>query len=789
LTINFNNAQKGAGIYFENCPSIVFKKEKRSNIYSNRAEQIGSDLCVLSGPVTNVYLDTFTVAKPNEIHAYPLNNIKLNIKHAKIVQFSRDLYIDQSQGDDLNAGLSSSDPLRTLHMAFSKILADSISPHTIYLNNGEYSSAGIDLVQSLRTLKFVSISSYWQSELRIAGDKIVVFTPWWKSYAAFISYFCILTILLIGFWYYQRRRQSIKNQLLREHLEAEKLRELDHIKSRFFANISHEFRTPLTLILGPMQSVLAKIRDIGLKNELNLVLRNATRLERLVNQLLDLSRLEAGKMNLQVQQLDIIPLLRKIVLAFTSWAERKKISLKYKNTLDSLLAYIDQDKIEKIMNNLLSNAFKFTPEGGKIVVDVSILQPPLSPFTKGETNPSPLSRGDTGGCNKTNSEFPVPNSDFVEITVTNTGPAIPADKIDKIFDRFYQVDDSYTRDHEGTGIGLSLVKELVELHYGTIDVQCRRAGLQSRTTFTILLPLDREQFSDDEIIETPSSLEETTSETIPEEIPLRVESEDEPDEKQWRMSQQERPLILLIEDNPDMRVYIRENLQDCYRVIEAVNGRQGRDLAFNKIPDLVLSDIMMPEMDGFQVCEAIKSDMRTSHIPVILLTARAEIKDKLKGLERGADDYISKPFVIEEIKVRVKNLIEQRQKLRERFSREALFGIKDIALNQSDEEFLHHAMEMINEHIDDPQYTVQNLGDSIGMSRMTLHLKLKALTDQSPHNFIRLLRLKKAAVLLKQKTATVTEVAYEVGFKNLSHFAKAFQEQFGETPSHFSARH
>jgi DNA-binding response OmpR family regulator len=408
---------------------------------------------------------------------------------------------------------------------------------------------------------------------------------------------------------------------------------------------------------------------------------------------------------------------------------------------------------------------------------------------RGERSISPLKKGDTGGCNKTNSEFPVPNSDFVEITISNTGPGIPADKIDKIFDRFYQVDDSYTRDHEGTGIGLSLVKELVELHHGTIDVQCRGAGLRSRTTFTILLPLDREQFSDDEIIETPSSLEETTSGTIPEEIPQTVESEDEPEEKQWQISQQERPLILLIEDNPDMRDYIRDNLQDCYRIIEAVDGRQGKDLAFKKIPDLVLSDIMMPEMDGFQVCEAIKSDMRTSHIPVILLTARAEIKDKLKGLERGADDYISKPFVIEEIKVRVKNLIEQRQKLRERFSREALFGIKDIALNQSDEEFLHHAMEMINEHIDDPEYTVQNLGDSIGMSRMTLHLKLKALTDQSPHNFIRLLRLKKAAVLLRQKTATVTEVAYEVGFKNLSHFAKAFQEQFGETPSHFSAHH
>jgi signal transduction histidine kinase/sugar lactone lactonase YvrE len=291
--------------------------------------------------------------------------------------------------------------------------------------------------------------------------RIIITPPWWRTTWAYSVYILLVVLTLYALRIYDRKRQRLKHELEMEHMHAIKLEEIDGMKSRFFANISHEFRTPLTLILGPVQSILAKIRDVGLKNELNLVLRNTTRLERLVNQLLDLSRLEAGKMNLQVEQLDIIPLLRKIVLAFTSWAERKKISLKFKSRTKSLFTYIDQDKIEKIMNNLLSNAFKFTPEGGRISVTASELHPPQSPLDRGERSISPLKKGDTGGCNKTNSEFPVPNSDFVEITISNTGPGIPADKIDKIFDRFYQVDDSYTRDHEGTGIGLSLVKELV----------------------------------------------------------------------------------------------------------------------------------------------------------------------------------------------------------------------------------------------------------------------------------------------------------------------------------------
>ena len=597
--------------------------------------------------------------------------------------------------------------------------------------------------------------------------KIIVTPPWWRSLWAYIVYILVFGISVFALWNMQVQKIRVKHRLEIEHLHTGKLVEIDRIKSRFFANISHEFRTPLTLILGPVQNLLAKIQETDLKNELKIIFRNATRLERLVNQLLDLSRFEAGKMVLEAELLDIVALLRKNVLAFTSLAERKKIIFNFRCPLKSLETYIDRDKFEKIINNLLSNAFKFTPEGGRVNVTCGFR--PLT--TTGKRNPGKDL-----------------DHDFIEISVTNTGSAIPVDKISHIFDRFYQSDDAYIRTHEGSGIGLSLVKELVELHHGGITVHSRGNGNGARTTFIVKLPLNKEFYSDDEIIDATSSPGADLFKPLHEILDTDTLSEGKiitdrlPDESpKFR--------ILLIEDNADMRTYIRENLKPCYMLIEAMNGRQGIAFTTRKNPDLIISDIMMPEMDGYQVCRMLKSDIRTSHLPIILLTARAEMQDKLKGLEAGADDYIAKPFAIDELLIRVKNLIEQRQILRERFSREALFGVDKISSNRTDEKFLENIRKIIYKHIDDPGFTVQMLSNALGMSRTTLHAKLKALTGMSPHHFIRMLRLKRAAILLREKTASVTEVAYEVGFKSLSHFTKVFREQFSENPSRFSTRH
>jgi len=655
-------------------------------------------------------------------------------------------------------------------------MMDGVDPDWVFVDASKrYATyTNLDPGEYLFRVKASNNDGVWNEEGTTIN--VVILPPWWKTYLAYVIYLLILSVGIIGTWRYQLKRIRVNHQLEIEHLKAEKLQEIDHLKSRFFANISHEFRTPLTLILGPIQSILAKIRDADIKNDLKIIMRNARGLENLVNQLLDLSRLEAGKMNIEVQELDIIPLLRKLVLAFTSQAERKAISLKFRSASKSLMAYIDEDKIEKIINNLLSNAFKFTPENGEMVVLVC----------RGEAFSDKYGNNDRFiSWNASPLRSSPQQSKILSIIVSNTGSIIPADKINKIFDRFYQVDDSFTSNYGGTGIGLSLVKELVELHHGTIITQ----STGKATVFKLQVPVNRDQYTEDEIIEIIPKKEDVKSGEIPEELLVSDISSNESDQKPRQISYQEMPLILLIEDNSDMRQYIRDNLKDCYRLIEAEDGQQGWKLVHKNIPDLIVSDIMMPKMDGYQVCEKIKANVQTSHIPVILLTARAEIRDKIKGLETGADDYIPKPFSIEELNIRIKNLIEQRKHLRDRFSREALFGIKDIALTQHDEKFLQDTMEIINEYIDDPRLTVQKLGDTIGMSRMALHLKLKALTGQSPHSFIRLLRLKKAALLLKLKTANVTEVAYEVGFKNLSHFAKAFKEQFGETPSHFSDRH
>jgi signal transduction histidine kinase/DNA-binding response OmpR family regulator/ligand-binding sensor domain-containing protein len=588
--------------------------------------------------------------------------------------------------------------------------------------------------------------------------KISIYPPWWQTTWAYLFYLILILSLIIFIWNLQIRRIRLKHQLEMEHIQAEKLSEVDHMKSRFFANISHEFRTPLTLILEPVHSIIKNIEDKNIKKKLDIVYRNANRLKGLVNQLLDISKLEAGKMDLKVKEMDIIPVLRKLVLSFTSMAEMKKITLKFTSKIKSLLVFIDFDKFEKIINNLLSNAIKFSPEKGKVEVQ---LQDNYLPDKENQ------------------------HTDM-QIVVSNTGSFIPKDQLDKIFDRFYQGHNSNKKDGQGTGIGLALTRELVELHHGSIYVKSSKKGVHTKTIFIITLPLGRERYSKDEIIERSQDVDKNYEPVLPLYETICVEESEIRAEEKEKFIDPPKSMVLLIEDNTDMCRYIRDSLQNDFHIDLAVNGEKGFHLATSKVPDLIISDIMMPNMDGYQVCQKIKSDLRTSHIPVILLTARAELNDKLTGLSLGADDYIPKPFSIDELRIRIKNLIEQREKLRKRFSHDILFGIQDLSFTQTDEQFLENILKAIQQHISDPHFKVQVLSEAIGINQTTLNQKLQALTGQSPHNFIRLIRLKKAALLLRQKTVNVTAVAYEVGYKSLSHFAKAFKEQFGETPSKFS---
>ena len=619
-----------------------------------------------------------------------------------------------------------------------------------------------------------------------ASLKIIITPPWWKTTWAYTAYLFLFALTLYGLRRYDQKRQRLIHDLELEHLHAEKLEEVDRMKSRFFANISHEFRTPLTLILGPVKQMLFSDFAGNVREQYRMIIRNGERLLQLINQLLDLSKLESGRMSLQVVKTDIIKCIKGLVLSFSSLAEYKKITLRFAANDKPLTGYIDCDKVEKIVSNLLSNAFKFTPEGGEIGITVKIPNIKHQITNKSQTPNSQF--------RVPSSQLQIPNSDFAEITITNTGPGIPPDRLEKIFDRFYQEDNSVTRHQESTGIGLALTKELVELHHGTINVSTDIAGqilMDKLTVFTVQLPIGREHFTDDEIVE--ESLEpEYSNEQRASSIKRSEVSIQKP--RQVGISTSLRPAssiqhpetILIVEDNPDVTTYIKSFLDKEYRIITAINGKEGWEIAVDKYPDLVISDVMMPEMDGFELCQKIKSDIRISHIPVILLTAKADMASKLEGLEFGADDYISKPFEARELQARVKNLIEQRITLREKFIRMIDIKPVEIATTSTDEKFMKRLLDVFENHVAESDFSTEDFAREVGMSRSNLHRKLQALTNQPTHEFLRTLRLKRAAQLLIKSSASVTEVAYAVGFNHLSHFTKIFRQQFGQTPSEFA---
>ena len=603
--------------------------------------------------------------------------------------------------------------------------------------------------------------------------KITILPPWWRTSWAYSLYGLLILSLLYGIWHFQTKRLKMKQQMEMEHFEAEKLREVDHLKSRFFANISHEFRTPLTLIRGPVKQMLEGEFAESIKDQFRMILRNSDRLLGLINQILDLSKLESGEMKLKVSETDISKQIKGLTLSFSSLADRKKITLKFNTNISSIIGFVDVSKLEKIITNLLSNAFKFTPRNGIITVIIKAVIPAKAGIHEKKQIPDKV-RDD--------------NTNYIQIIVSNSGPGIPADQLDKIFDRFYQADDNYKKDSEGTGIGLALTKELVEVCGGEISVS---SIPNKTTTFEITLPISKEYFKKDEIIEKTEtgcqrpetgyqiSISNTQSEDPGSHISGQKSSIED------RASRISSPTILVVEDNPDVTSYICSFMEKDFRILTAENGREGIKIVLDKYPDLVISDVMMPEMDGFELSQKIKSDERISHIPVILLTAKADVDSKIEGLEFGADDYITKPFEARELLIRSKNLIEQRKKLRERFSLLMDLKPEDIAASSMDEQLVQRLLAVFEDHMEEPDFSIEQLAQEIGMSRRHLNRKIQAMTNLSTSDFIRILRLQKAARLLKSASGTVSEIAFKVGFNNLSYFSKAFRRHFGKLPSDF----
>ena len=625
---------------------------------------------------------------------------------------------------------------------------------------------------------------------RETSVKITILPPWWKTRWAYFLYAIVILGSLFGLRRYELSRQHYKHQLELEHVEAEKFQEIDRMKSHFFANISHEFRTPLTLIKGPIERWLPKMELPEMRRDFEMTSRNTNRLLQLVNQLLDLSRLESGKMKLQVRPENIVELTRRMTMTFESMARMSDIELYFTGPDAPVTVYLDREHFEKIITNLLSNALKFTPKGGKVIVDLSLrgdmAQTISTNQSRSETSDkitSPASRRVRNDSN---------NANFVEIKVTDTGMGIQIEHLPYIFDRFYQAGDAHKKDNSGSGIGLALTKDLVELHHGIIMV---RSDVDKGAVFTIWLPLGKSHFKAEEILDVPLDSHYEIEDPMNRRLTTYPLSENALSD--WgrnnvaagKSPPKDAPSLLIVEDNPDMRTYILDTLAETYKVAVAADGQEGFEKAAVFFPDLIISDVMMPEIDGFQFCRMIKTDIRTSHIPVILLTAKSSGESKIEGLETGADDYLTKPFNAAELRARVKNLINQRRNLRERFSREIYLNPKDVTVTSMDDRFLKKASEIAEQKISDPDFSVTNFVKEMGLSRTNLYRKLNALTGLSVKEFIRNIRLKRAAHLLQNHYGTISEIAYAVGFNNPSYFTECFRKQFRQLPSQYRSEH
>ncbi len=669
---------------------------------------------------------------------------------SKSIAYSNEIVLshDQNVISFTYSALSFANPAKNQYAYFM----EGVDKDWNYVGNQTFASyAGLPFGKYTLSLKASNNDGLWNETP--ATLQVTILPPWWQTGWAYALYALLAFGLLLSI-----RRYEIKRLKLRQR--AIHLAEVDTLKTRFFANISHEFRTPLTLILGPVKQLMAMYAVPEAQPYLNGIQRNAQRLLHLVNQLLDLSKLEAGKLKLEAVKSDIVSFLKARGHAFSSLAESKSIHFSIELPEEKIGAYFDRDKLEKIINNLLSNAFKFTQEGGAVSL-------------KGQ-------------------RVTQHSQDWMQILIADSGKGIPAEEVDKIYDRFYQVDSSHTREQEGSGIGLALTKELVELHHGVINVESK-AG--KGTTFTLLLPLGKAHLKEAEIIQEMPLPEEETGMTESKLHPSDLMSYPQEnflheDEDTAQVS--EKPVVLIVEDHQEVRAFIRDSIGDQYQVQEAENGKVGVAMAKELLPDLIISDVMMPsmdmpEIDGYELCEKIKTDELTSHIPVILLTAKADRKSKLTGLETGADDYLAKPFDGEELQLIIRNRIEERRVMREKFSKDITLEPRHIAVSSLDEQFLTKVLDIIEQHMEDESFTIEDLSQQAGYSRMHFYRKLKALSGQTPSQFLRTIRLKRAAALLQQKSDTISQVAYRVGFSSLSYFNKCFKDQFGITPKQYAA--
>jgi len=583
--------------------------------------------------------------------------------------------------------------------------------------------------------------------------RIKILPPFWETTFAFIVYLSLFIVALLFIRHRgvqkikrqfaeEKEKQETKLMIEQERQEVRRMQELDQLKTKFLTNVSHEFRTPLSLIIAPVNKMLAQA-DQEEQQQLNMIKKNARRLLNLVNQLLDFRKMEVQELKLHNKPGDIVKFISEISLSFTDISEEKEIDFIFDTTVDCLYTTFDHDKIERILFNLISNAFKFTPAGGH----VSVL----------------LNKDAESADNVT-----------LEIKVIDTGIGIPPEKQNKIFDRFFQHDIPDSMINQGSGIGLAITREFVKMHGGTIDVESEP---DHGSCFIVKLPLVVYHWADAELL----SADKTDNEDLDEvdQKPSKSVSKQQPTGK--------KPVVLLVEDNDDFRFYLKDNLKGTFFLIEASNGREGWQKALSMHPDIIVSDISMPEMTGIELCKKIKADKRTSHIPVVLLTALTGEGEQLKGLEIGANDYMTKPFNFEILLSKIKNILTLRDVYKQTYKKQMDVQLHEVPLQNEDEKLLRNIVEYIELNILNESLSVEELSRKMNMSRGSLYNKVMMLTGKSPVEFIRSIRLKKAVFLLENSQMTISQICYEVGFNTPKYFTKLFRDEYDVLPSAYAS--
>ena len=577
---------------------------------------------------------------------------------------------------------------------------------------------------------------------------VVIHAPWYRTPLAYIIY--ILALVALFYWYrYQHHRKEQDRLRLQEHIHAE---ELADTKLKFFMNISHEIRTPMTLIVTPLLSLIKQDDDPHRRSMYETIRRNAERILGLINQMMDLRKIDKGQMQMHMRETELVTFIGDIYTLFAQQAKSKSIQFTYEHDAQELPVWIDRDNFDKVVVNILSNAFKFTHAGGEIHLKLT---------------------------HDTNNAI---------ISVRDNGEGIPEEKMKHIFERFYQAPLHMDERNMGTGIGLDLTRSLVELHHGTINV-CNNENAKG-CQFTITIPLGNSHLKPEEMItdEEPAT---TKNHLLDNEIQEDEQQEQPQNDSAELPKANRRQRIVIVEDDSEILDFLQSELSKDYDITTCVNGRQGLSEVLHNVPDLVISDVMMPEMDGNTMCQKIKSNTTTSHIPVILLTAKSRDEDHLEGLEMGANAYIMKPFNMDILRHTIVNLIHTHQMLRLKYGRNDSLEqqVDNIQMKSPDDQLLERVMKVINKNLSNSDLSIDRVADEVGISRVHLHRKMKELTGQTPHDFIRNIRLKQATHLLSEGNMNITEVMYACGFSNAASFSTVFKKMYGMSPREYMAEH